>query len=1193
MNRHLLAILFLLLLTSLSVHAVIIPPSATGSDSKTYLQNYENIINGSLWNKYNTTISYTVSGTTYLTIPEFQSSTACLMNGSGLVTTYLGNAVNGSIYEVRSDAFSEAGIALAQSNRSNEFHAWVNFLEIMDICGYGQLPCWVVARNSTLGGNQIGLAGGQNDTAIDGSVRAAIALYLAVNNTNFTAANRTHYLNLANNLTRDIYRYETITITTKATRAGVNATRLPMGGGDCASAGLGCSTDMWVGYLGDIIKLFQYGFFFTGNTTYDAAARNFTAATISVSLQNDTDGDGFGVAPFNFNWNTAGTYLGHTDGGGVNSYHYASTNPQWDDSDAPRFMNFPDILRVQNLSQGSLTGVYLYAAAYVNNWSRSSTYSSGVTSLQYFYNGTCATNCNQTGYYPNGLGVYLSTYYNTTYPSAKVNETLTHYSWSGNTFDSTSCGTGLMFRGVKATKALGSAIGLDERMFSFSSPAFSTYLITINVTDLVNGSTIPGLCAIAYGNTTNYTGCNATGTIVTLNVTTGIYNITAYNLTVENGYLDTPIYNPEHIVSPSGAILPVWVSNVTGNPQSNESGRQYCLETYGVSGLLKNFTINYTSPQYNFSIYTGGVWAKINYPLGNANSFSSITCSYSPYFNATRLNYNASSTATVTLNSSQAILEMRAKYLFVNTTVPTSSVNFSNGIYANNSGAGPKTLPANLGSNNVQARVNSAYNLNGTCQVTTPLQTAYCNITGIYDDVYSFNATDIWNDITITNFSLTVTARILQGITIPAVIINVSETVNTTNGTISFNVLRSDGTFTFVRDYNYTFTSDGYETINTQLSANATNQSYTFEVLPAPSIDITIRDTNGNLITQNITIVIISNITGETFYTTAGGYFAVNLTSGSYTVKLSGANYSQSTYAITLTQGNVYFLTAYLQATGSDDVVFQFVDSVATSVTLPNVQVSQLTLVNGSYVVISTKLTDITGRATFGYFPDTAYQFIAIATGYQTKSFTLDPIEYSSYTVQMQRSTSLDFDQDFQSVYIAYTPHLFYDGQQNQVNITFNSPLGTFTSYSYTIAYPGGTNTGSGTNINGEIFTVDFNITGSTYLDKVNITLTYDTSVGPTRSFNYSNGIIINPGDQTFIANQDNTYGLGLLERLIIGTVIIIVVAGLITLGAGPLWGMAIALFIMGVWIKIGFWPWWAAGLSFLVGFALLAGRSD
>lgn len=451
------------------VSAAIISPSAIGANSQSYSNNYESIIAGSLLSKFNSTIQYTVGSTTYLTVPEYQSSTACLLNGSGLVTTYLGNAVNGSIYEVRSDAFSEAGIALSMSNRSNEFDAWVNFVEIMDICGYGNLPCWVVARNNSIGGNQVTLAGGQNDTAIDGDVRVGIALYLAANNTNFTSGNRTRYFQLAKNISRDVYIYDTISITTKATRAGVNVTRLPMGGGDCASGGLGCSTDMWVGYLGDIIKFFQYSYIFTGNATYDAAARNFTAATYSVSLDRDTDGDGFGVAPFNFNWNTTGTYLGIGGGGGVNTYHYDSTHEQWDDSDAPRFMNFCDILRVQNLSVGSLNGPYLNASAYCIAWSKASVYNATTTSLQYYYNGTCATNCNQTGYYPNGLGVGLSTFYNTSYLSAKVNESIGHYGWTGNTVDSTSCGTGVMFRAVKMTKGLGTAIGYDERWVAGSS----------------------------------------------------------------------------------------------------------------------------------------------------------------------------------------------------------------------------------------------------------------------------------------------------------------------------------------------------------------------------------------------------------------------------------------------------------------------------------------------------------------------------------------------------------------------------------------------------------------------------------------------------------------------------------------------------------------------------------------------------
>lgn len=1176
-------ILALCLLSSLSTHATILSPSATGANSQTYLQNYQTIINNSLQPRFNTTITYSSGSISYLTAPEFTSATVCAMNTSSLsnLSYYGTNTPNASVYEVRSDAFSEVGIALAMSNQTTAFDNWVNFLESMDICGYGNLPCWVVLRNTTT----IQLAGNQNDTAIDGDVRVGIALFLAANSSNDTnQANKTRYFNLAVNISRDVHQYDTIAITTKATRAGVNVTRLPMGGGDCAAAGLGCSTDMWIGYGGDIIKFFQYACLFTGNQTYCADAANFTAAFYSVSIQNDTDGDGFGVAPFNFNWNTASTLLGHSGGGGVNTFYYnTATNPQWDDSDAPRFENFCDILRVQNMTTGSITGPYINASAYCAQWSRTNTYNATVTSLQYYYNGTCAANCNQTGYYNGGLGVYLSTYHNTTYVSAKVNETLTHYSWGGMTFDSTSCGTGLSFRGVKMSKALASSIGLDERWYPLTPPTTSTINLTINITDLVNGSTISRFCILATGNGTSYTACNTTGTTVTLTLNQSIYNLTAHNISPSYFNNISPVHNDT-----LGNIKGIYANSSVF--AFTESAHQFCIDTYGSTSQMVGNTINSTLQSSAFQYIPP--WTIVS--GGTIYTFASINCSQSTYFNATLRNYNASATTTVTLNSSQALLEMSAEAIFVNTTIPSSSVNFTNGLYANNSGSGAKILPARVGSNNVQARASGFFNKNGTCEVTAPLQTVACSVTELYNDVYTFNATDIWNLIDIQNFSVTLTATILQGITIPFQYANLSLRQNTTNGTISFNVLRSDSTYIFLQEYNYRFSSEGYENQNATLAANASNQSHTFEVLPAPSIDITIRDADtSNLITENITISLTSNATGETFYTTSGGYFAINLTSGEYTLKLSGANYSQSTYIVTLTPGNVYFLTAYLQNTGTNEVVMQFVDSISSSVIISNALITQQALVNGTWASISTKLTDVTGRTTFNYLDDTAYRFIAAANGYQTKTFTLDPIDYSSYTIQMQRTTTLDFDQDFQSIYLAYTPTLFYNDQQNQINLTFNSPLGTFTTYSYNISYPGGTISGSGSNAVGETFSVNFNITGASYTDHVNITLTYDTSIGPARSYNYSNGIILAPDPQTFIANQDNTYGLGLLERLLIGTLIIIVAAGLVTMGAGPLWGILLALFIMGVWLQIGFWPWWAAGISFLIGFAIIAGRSD
>ena len=467
-SRHttakLIVILCAIVILNPFVAAALLNGSTTGANSLTYARNYEDMVAGMLNTGFNTTITYTVNGTTYLTVPEFASSTACYMNSTGLATTYAGSGVNSTLYEVRSDAFSETGVVLSMSNQSDAFDAWYNFLVAMDKDCYGSLPCWVVIRNNS----RVDLPGGGNDTAIDGSVRAGIALYNAANNTAFTAANRTKYDALADQFAADSYKYETISITTKLTRSGTNVTRLPMGGGDCAAAGLGCSTDQWDGYGGDIIKFFQLAGINTGNATYIAAASNFTLAFLSVSLQNDTDGDGFGVAPFNFNWLTTGTYLGHIDGGGVNSYHYSVANSQWEDSDAPRFENTCDALRIANLSTG-ITGAYANLSTYCTAWANSATLTNTTSCLQYYYNGTCSTSI-RTGYYENGLGFFISTYHNTTYVKPKIDEILTHYSWSGNTFDGSSCGTAGMFRASKATKALGSAIGNDERFYSPAAP---------------------------------------------------------------------------------------------------------------------------------------------------------------------------------------------------------------------------------------------------------------------------------------------------------------------------------------------------------------------------------------------------------------------------------------------------------------------------------------------------------------------------------------------------------------------------------------------------------------------------------------------------------------------------------------------------------------------------------------------------
>lgn len=449
----------------------------------------------------------------------------------------------------------------------------------------------------------------------------------------------------------------------------------------------------------------------------------------------------------------------------------------------------------------------------------------------------------------------------------------------------------------------------------------------------------------------------------------------------------------------------------------------------------------------------------------------------SKFYNVSNSSVVISSSTTIYSATYAALLSVNATRLYLNTSI--ANFNLTNWVFTNTTSTGTVLIPANNGSNNLKIDVAGNYTKNFTCTVPTPLTTVQCNATGIFDNYYAFNATDIWNNIGINNFSLLITNQSLGGTLYNS---------TTANGLLNVSLLQ--GYTYFIQ---FSTPNNTYELLNISLAANASNQKYTFEVLPAPSIDITIRDIETNtLITENVTIQLISNTSSETNYSVTGGFFYANITPGVYTIKLQNTNYSQSVYTISLTTGSVYYLTAYLQY-APETVTMQFVDSIATSVVLADVAVTQERVVNGSWQVISSKTTDITGRTTFRYADDVAYRFSAVVTNYASKTFTLDPILFDSYQIKMVKDTELTFEEDFQSVYLSYTPHYFYDGQTNYMNITFNSPLGTFLTYTYNVSYPGGNRYGTGANTVGETFPINLTIAGATYTDKVNVTLTYYT----------------------------------------------------------------------------------------------------
>ena len=77
------------------------------------------------------------------------------------------------------------------------------------------------------------------------------------------------------------------------------------------------------------------------------------------------------------------------------------------------------------------------------------------------------------------------------------------------------------------------------------------------------------------------------------------------------------------------------------------------------------------------------------------------------------------------------------------------------------------------------------------------------------------------------------------------------------------------------------------------------------------------------------------------------------------------------------------------------------------------------------------------------------------------------------------------------------------------------------------------------------------------------------------------------------IHNRAETYGLGLLERTLIGVVIALLVVGIGTLIGQPLPSFALGLMILGYLRYIGFLPLWSVLLPIALGLLILGSKPD
>lgn len=365
---------------------------------------------------------------------------------------------------------------------------------------------------------------------------------------------------------------------------------------------------------------------------------------------------------------------------------------------------------------------------------------------------------------------------------------------------------------------------------------------------------------------------------------------------------------------------------------------------------------------------------------------------------------------------------------------------------------------------------------------------------------------------------------------------------------------------------------------------------------PSFGIQIIIRDEQTEaLITENVSILYIGEDFQDTKYTNTGYYTRTDLDPGSYELTFSVVNeskgYDSRRYVITIADREPTTLTAYLNQ-NTTEVTFSVLDK-DTSEPLESVLATMYRYINTSYQVVESHFTDLTGRVKFDYQEDVRYRFYFAKSSYQDYIFFLDPVLFSEYEVKMTRDYSFNQSQDYDNIALIYAPTLFYDDQENNFTFLIQSPGGELINYGYALTFPGGTSNKSGSDSLGSQLFSEFNITGSEAGDTLKLNYFYNTNASGIRNFTFYYPIVLSGSNQTMIGLRNKTYGMGIIERILIMVFGAILIVGIATLIGRPIPGMALGLIWMGILVYI--WPdlLWSGLISLTLGLILLGSQSE
>lgn len=394
-------------------------------------------------------------------------------------------------------------------------------------------------------------------------------------------------------------------------------------------------------------------------------------------------------------------------------------------------------------------------------------------------------------------------------------------------------------------------------------------------------------------------------------------------------------------------------------------------------------------------------------------------------------------------------------------------------------------------------------------------------------------------------------------------------------------------------DYNISIDALGYEFKSEIININETIESLNFSLYTENSLRIFIRDADTNLnITENVSIVFTNNLTEWTNYTNTSYFFIDDLNPGEYVLGFSSDNYSIRTYSVTIGNKTSQELNVYL-AKSVNQTIFTITDQ-DTSEVLEGVSVSMFRVVGGSWVIVESGLSDITGKIEFNYVEDVNYRFYLSNDGYEDYIFYLTPILYDTYDIQMTKSSVINYSQDYDKISFIYSPTTFNNNNVTTFNFIISSPEGVLTEYGINLTYPGGSNSTSGVNAIGEQLTLNVNVSNATIYDNVKLEFYYETTIDGRKNYTFYLPIEFPDGttSYTFIDNKSHSFGLGIFERMLIATIIILFIVGIATLVGQSLPGLALGLFVFAYMVIIGFIPLWIVLPTMFIGVMFLMWKS-